>query len=96
MTLSEIIANLTKLTASLRPGEFIYDFLTAFGTPKATISRLRSGDVNLAKNHGCTLLKLVFYSTKTIVIDYQRLTEATNGLGTTFPLSWVFGSFLLP
>jgi hypothetical protein len=40
--------------------------------------------------------KLVFYSTKTNVIDYQRLTEATNGLGTTFPLSWVFGSFLLP
>src|ERR1039457_1834680 len=29
-------------------------------------------------------LRLVFYSTKTIAIDYQRLTEATNGLGTTF------------
>lgn len=61
MTLSEIIANLTKLTASLRPSEFIYDFLTAFGTPKATISRLRSGDVNLAKKDGCTLLKAKVY-----------------------------------
>jgi hypothetical protein len=61
MTLSEIIANLTKLTASLRPSEFIYDFLTAFGTPRATISRLRSGDVNLAKKHGCTLLKAKVY-----------------------------------
>lgn len=61
MTLSEIIANLTKLTAAIQPDEFIYDFLTAFGTPKATISRLKSGDLNLAKKDGCTLLKAKVY-----------------------------------
>jgi hypothetical protein len=49
MTVSEIIENLKKLTGAIQPDEFIYDFLTAFGTPKATISRLKSGDVNLAK-----------------------------------------------
>ena len=61
MTVSEIITSLTKLSASIRPGEFIYDFLTAFGTPKATISRLKSGDLNLAKKDGCTLLKAKVY-----------------------------------
>ena len=61
MTLSEIIACLTKLTAAIRRDEFIYDFLAAFGTPKATISRLKSGDVNLAKKDGCTLLKAKVY-----------------------------------
>ncbi len=61
MTLSEIIASLTKLTGAIRQDEFIYDFLAAFGTPKATISRLKSGDVNLAKKNGCTLLKAKVY-----------------------------------
>lgn len=37
MTLSEIIARLTKLTAAIKLDEFIYDFLAASGTPKATI-----------------------------------------------------------
>ena len=41
-------------------------------------------------------LRLVFYSAKDNVVDYQRLTKTTNGLGTTFPPSWVLGSFLLP
>jgi hypothetical protein len=41
-------------------------------------------------------VKLVFYSAKDNVVDYQRLTMTTNVLGTTFPPSWVFGSFLLP
>jgi hypothetical protein len=61
MTLSEIIASLTKLSAAIQPDEFIYDFLTTFGTPKATISRLKSGDLNLAKKDGCTLLKAKVY-----------------------------------
>ena len=61
MTLSEIIASLTKLTAAIRRDEFVYDFLAAFDTPKATISRLKSGDVNLAKKDGCTLLKAKVY-----------------------------------
>ena len=61
MTVSEIIDNLKKLTGAIQPDEFIYDFLTAFGTPKATISRLKSGDLNLAKKDGCTLLKAKVY-----------------------------------
>src|ERR1019366_5189444 len=37
---------------------------------------------------------LVFYSANSIVVDYQRLTKTTIGLGTTFPLSLVLGSRL--
>ena len=61
MTLSEIIGSLAKLSASIQPDEFIYDFLTVFGTPKATISPLKSGDLNLAQKDGCTLLKAKIY-----------------------------------
>ena len=61
MKLSEVIDNLTKLTSSLTRDEFIYDFLACFGTAKATIARLRSGGLNLAKKPGCTLLKTKIY-----------------------------------
>ena len=61
MTLSEIIDNLTKLSSALKAEEFIYDFLACFGTPKATIARLRSGGLNVAKEEGATLLKTKIY-----------------------------------
>lgn len=37
--------------------EFIFELLLAYGTPKATISRLKSGQANLAKEPGEVLLK---------------------------------------
>jgi len=61
MKLSEVVDNLRALSASLRRDTFIYDFLLALGTPKATIARLKSGDINLAKKAGCTLLKSKVY-----------------------------------
>lgn len=61
MKLSEVVDNLRALSASLRRETFIYDFLLALGTPKATIARLKSGDINLAKKAGCTLLKSKVY-----------------------------------
>jgi hypothetical protein len=60
--LSEIIDALTALSGKLVPESFIYDFLTCFGLPKATIARLKgAGGVNLAKKEGCTLLKTKVY-----------------------------------
>jgi hypothetical protein len=55
------------------------------------IARMQS----IANNRG-PAVSLDFYSAKDNVVDYQRLTKTTNGLGTTFPPSWVLGSFLLP
>ena len=62
VTLVQIIDNITQLSAAVKPAEFIYDFLTCFGLPKATIARLKgAGGVNLAKKEGCTLLKTKVY-----------------------------------
>ena len=62
VTLAQIVDNITQLSAAVKPAEFIYDFLTCFGLPKATIARLKgAGGVNLAKKKGCTLLKTKVY-----------------------------------
>ena len=62
VTLAQIVDNLTQLSAAVKPAEFIYDFLTCFGLPRATIARLKgAGGVNLAKKEGCTLLKTKVY-----------------------------------
>jgi hypothetical protein len=61
VTLSQITDSLTKVSAKVRPIEFIYDFLDCFGSPKATIARLKSGNLNVAKKPGCTLLKSKVY-----------------------------------
>lgn len=61
VTISQIVDNVGKLSASINPTEFIYDFLTCFGLPKATIARLRSGNLNVAAKQGCLLLKAKVY-----------------------------------
>ena len=62
VTLAQIVDNITQLSAAVKPAEFIYDFLTCFGLPKATIARLKgAGGMNLAKREGCTLLKTKVY-----------------------------------
>lgn len=52
MTIAQIEDNMKKLLASVDPDKFIYDFLLAFGTPKATIARLQSGKINLSEVDG--------------------------------------------
>jgi len=61
VTLSQIIDSLTTLSAKLKPAVFIYDFLSCFGLPKATIARLKGGNLNVARKDGCTLLKSKVY-----------------------------------
>ena len=61
VTLAQVVENITRLSADVTPDEFIYDFLTCFGAPKATIARLKSGALNVAKKEGCTLLKTKVY-----------------------------------
>ena len=62
VTLAQIVDNITRLSTAVKPAEFIYEFLTCFGLPKATIARLKgAGGVNLAKKEGCTLLKTKVY-----------------------------------
>ena len=59
--LTQIVDSITQLSAAVKPADFIYDFLTCFGAPKATIARLKSGALNGAKKEGCTLLRTKVY-----------------------------------
>jgi hypothetical protein len=45
VTFAQIVDNITQLSAAVKPAEFIYDFLTCFGAPKATIARLKGGSL---------------------------------------------------
>lgn len=52
MTIAQIEENIKKLIASIKEVDFIYEFLLAFGNPKATIARLQSGKINLGEIDG--------------------------------------------
>lgn len=57
--IAEKIKEIVKKTPT--QDAFIFDFLRAYGTPKASIARLRSGQMNLAKGPGELLLKKKLY-----------------------------------
>jgi N-6 DNA Methylase len=61
VTISQIVDDITQLSAAVEPAEFLYEFLACFGLPKATIARLKGGGLNVAKKDGCTLLKSKVY-----------------------------------
>ncbi|HDR51438.1 MAG TPA: class I SAM-dependent DNA methyltransferase [Mariniphaga anaerophila] len=57
MNPTQIEENLQQLVKSYSKQKFIYDFLLAYGLPKATISRLKNGNLNLSKVDGEVSLK---------------------------------------
>jgi len=52
MNITQIENNLKKLIKSFNKDTFIYDLLLAYGLPKASITRLRKGNLNLSKAEG--------------------------------------------
>jgi len=52
MTIAQIEKSLKKLIASFDQESFIYDLLLAYGLPKASITRLKKGNLNLSKVDG--------------------------------------------
>lgn len=52
MNISQIENNLHNLIKSFSKETFIYDLLLAYGLPKASITRLQKGNLNLSKNEG--------------------------------------------
>jgi len=52
MNIAQIENNLQKLIKSLNNSTFIYDLLLAYGLPKASITRLQKGGMNLSKLEG--------------------------------------------
>lgn len=52
MNLTQIEANLQQLISNFNKDTFIYDLLLAYGQPKASITRLQQGGLNLSKVEG--------------------------------------------
>lgn len=52
MNLAQIENNLQQLVQSFKKDSFIYDLLLAYGQPKASITRLQKGGLNLSKIPG--------------------------------------------
>ena len=57
MNIAQIETNLQKLGQSFAKESFIYDLLLAYGLPKASITRLQKGGMNLSKTEGEILWK---------------------------------------
>ena len=52
MNIAQIEINLQKLVATFNKESFIYELLLAYGLPKASITRLQKGNLNLSKTDG--------------------------------------------
>lgn len=52
MNIAQIENNIQKLINSFNKETFIYDLLLSYGLPKASITRLQRGNLNLSKNKG--------------------------------------------
>lgn len=57
MNIHQIEKNIKRLTESIIEETFIFDFLLAYGLPKASVSRLENGDYNLSKKSKDVLWK---------------------------------------
>lgn len=68
MNITQIEANLQKLIKTFTKDSFIYELLLAYGLPKASITRLQKGNLNLSKTEGeICWKKKVFFK-----IEYQE------------------------
>lgn len=52
MNISQIEINLQKLIATFNKQSFFYELLLAYGLPKASITRLKKGNLNLSEVEG--------------------------------------------
>lgn len=77
MNITQIESNIQGLLDNLKPKTFIYEFLTAFGTPNATIKKLQIGSLNISKKENEILWKKKLYFTH---IDSDSLHSFIDGI----------------
>lgn len=82
MTITQIEQNIKNIISNFSKDNFIFDLLLAYGEPKATISRLRKGDLNQLESNGeLTHRKKLFFKVATehlhSTIDKLRNDSAT-------------------
>ncbi|MEA1913833.1 MAG: type IIL restriction-modification enzyme MmeI, partial [Campylobacterota bacterium] len=83
MTITQIENNIKKLLSNFSQDNFIFEFLLAYGEPKATITRLQKGDLNQLESKGeFTQRKKLFFKEVTSglhgVIDTLRSDTASQ------------------
>ena len=80
-SIAEIENKIEDIVAKYREtgvsGNFIYDFILAYGLPKASVTRLQNGTLNLSKKQGeiCWKGKLLY---KELFIDELNVSLALN------------------
>lgn len=78
MNIAQIENNLQTLVKAITPETFIYDLLLAYGLPKATITRLQQGNLNLSDVQGEVLWKKKLFFKVVQDEDLHRLIEKAN------------------
>ena len=63
LNIAQIEENVKKFSKKIDPKEFAYELLISYGIPKATVTRAKKGNKNLAKNdHEVVIKKKLFYA----------------------------------
>lgn len=70
MTSNQIEKNINSLVEKINQDEFIYDLLLSYGISKTSVTRLKKGDFNLAKNKDEVLYKKKVFFKK---VDSNKL-----------------------
>lgn len=81
MNIAQIEENLQTVIKSFSKESFIFDLLLAYGSPKASISRLQNGNLNLSKIDGeISWKKKVFFHPVENADLHSAITELANQL----------------
>jgi len=72
MNLPQIEKKLKDLVEYHNPLEFIYDLLSAYNLPKATVTRLRKGNSDLSKNQSEVILKNKVFFKEELMMDLHE------------------------
>lgn len=72
MNLTQIEKKLKDLVEYHNPLEFIYDLLSAYNLPKATVTRLRKGNSDLSKNRSEVILKNKVFFKEELMMDLHE------------------------
>jgi type II restriction/modification system DNA methylase subunit YeeA len=83
MNITQIETNLQNIVSAFNKDSFIYDVLLAYGQPKATITRLQQGSINLSNEIGeLAWKKKLFFK---ILTPQDDLQSVFNQLKNPFP-----------
>lgn len=81
MNITQIEQNVLNLfTTPINPETFIYDFLPAYNQPRASITRLQKGILNLAKTAGEILWKKKLYFKPIVTVKFYDPDKMSDGL----------------